>query len=169
MSIINRALHLLRKPFLKLIYRRYIKYMPIARSIGNELSKGRNTKVGAIILDDLRNVKAVGYNGAARGSNADSLMDMRNTKPEKYNWIVHAEANAICNAAMSGSMTRGNVMIATNMPCIHCATLIAQSGIKAVVTIKPTDRFISVWRDSIKRTKILFNEVCIDLIVIDKN
>ena len=46
---------------------------------------------------------------------------------------VHAEANAICNAARSGVSTKGATIYCTMMPCLQCAKLIIQSGIVVVV------------------------------------
>lgn len=51
---------------------------------------------------------------------------------EKLRWVSHAEANAICNAARSGTPLRGGTLYVTTFPCSSCARAIVQSGIARV-------------------------------------
>jgi dCMP deaminase len=54
------------------------------------------------------------------------------TRPEKYDWMEHAERNTIYNAARLGISTLNSVMYATMRPCSACARAIAQAGISTV-------------------------------------
>lgn len=92
-------------------------------------SKDPNTKVGAIIVKDDRLISS-GWNGFARGVKDDFG---RWKRPTKYEFVVHAEANAICNAAKEGISTNGATMWVNRFPCLTCADLIIQSGIKEVI------------------------------------
>ena len=92
-------------------------------------SKDPNTKVGAIIVKDDRLISS-GWNGFARGVND---LHERWQRPTKYEFVVHAEANAICNAAKEGISTNGATMWVNLFPCLQCADLIIQSGINEVV------------------------------------
>lgn len=97
-------------------------------------SKDPSTKVGAVIVDDHRRVVGIGYNGFPRGVHDDK--QRYDTREVKYELVVHAEANAILNAAR----TEGCTLYATFFPCPHCAALIIQAGIRHVVALpSPSD------------------------------
>jgi dCMP deaminase len=119
-------------------------------------SKDPSTKVGALILDNLMGVRAQGWNGAARGCKADT--DHRFDRPEKYYWSVHAEQNAIANAARAGIALQGCTMVVTHPPCMVCANLIVQSGIGFVITNTPSEDFKTRWQADMDRVKVLFQE-----------
>lgn len=92
-------------------------------------SKDPTTKVGAIIVDDTRQL-VEGYNGFPAG-----MLDYAEMweRPEKYNWVIHAEENAIAWAARRGIAIEGATMYCSLHPCAKCARLIAAAGIKEVV------------------------------------
>lgn len=92
-------------------------------------SKDSSTQVGACIVKDKR-VVAIGYNGFPSGVEET---EKRWTRPLKYQYVVHAEANAIAQSARFGVPLDGATIYLTLHPCIGCAKLIAQSGIKEVV------------------------------------
>lgn len=112
-------------------------YLKIAQ-IYSEMSYARRKKVGAILVKDGR-IISTGYNGMPSGMTNDCEtrapgMDeelgyqstMFSTKPE----VVHAEVNAILFAAKHGQSTDGCTLYVTLSPCVHCAKIIIQSGIK---------------------------------------
>ncbi len=109
-----------------------------ARMIGEakrwaSYSKDPSTKVGAVIFDPIRRtIITTGYNGFPRGTlDDDDLYADRNIK---YPRIVHAEANAIVDAAYQGRSTRGAHMAVTHHPCGDvCSGLIIQSGITNII------------------------------------
>ena len=58
---------------------------------------------------------------------------MRSIRPEKYNWIEHAERNAIYSAAKTGIALENATIYVELMPCVECARTIIQAGISEVV------------------------------------
>jgi dCMP deaminase len=87
----------------------------------------KRRKVGALLVKD-RMIISDGYNGTPSGfeniCEEDGL-----TKP----YVLHAEANAITKVAKSGNSSEGSTLYVTASPCLECAKLIIQSGIKRVV------------------------------------
>jgi len=115
-------------------------------------SKDRSTQVGAVLIRD-RNIISTGYNGFPRGVN-DNLEE-RHQRPEKYLWTIHAEENAILNAARLGVSTEGATAYVTPLhPCSGCAKALIQSGITEVVfeQLLPNDR----WVEETEKAKQLF-------------
>lgn len=85
-------------------------------------------QVGALIVKD-RMIISDGYNGTPSGF--ENVCEDENgvTKP----YVLHAEANAITKVAKSGNSSLGATMYVTASPCIECAKLIIQAGIRRVV------------------------------------
>ena len=85
-------------------------------------------QVGALIVKD-RMIISDGYNGTPSGF--ENVCEDENgvTKP----YVLHAEANAITKVAKSGNSSLGATMYVTASPCIDCAKLIIQAGIRRVV------------------------------------
>lgn len=88
----------------------------------------RRRQVGALIVKD-RMIISDGYNGTPSGF--ENICEDENgvTKP----YVLHAEANAITKVAKSGNSSEGATLYVTASPCIECAKLIIQSGIKRLV------------------------------------
>ena len=114
---------------------KFIKaYMDTARNFA-ELSHARRAKVGAIVVKDDR-IVSIGYNGmpADWDNNCENVIGYTNgepvlkTKPE----VLHAETNAITKLARSTESGLGADMFITHGPCLECAKLIYQSGIRRV-------------------------------------
>ena len=101
-------------------------------------------QVGAVIVKN-RNILATGYNGAPAG--LPHCLDVgcliyENKNPEgavEENCfrIIHAEINAIVQAAKSGTSIEGAVIYVTHSPCLHCLKVIINAGIKKVYYRKP--------------------------------
>ena len=95
-----------------------------------ELSHARRLHVGAIVIKDDR-IISIGYNGMPAGWDnncEDEINNELQTRPE----VLHAESNAISKLARSSESGDGSVMFITHAPCIDCAKLIFQSGIRQV-------------------------------------
>ena len=109
-------------------------YMQTAQTFA-ELSSAQRLHVGAIIVKDDR-IISIGYNGMPAGwSNVceDVAEDgTLTTKPE----VLHAESNAIAKLARSNDSGDGADLFVTHSPCLECAKLIYQSGIKNVYYAK---------------------------------
>lgn len=101
-------------------------------------SQDGQTKCGCVICDSDHCVLGIGYNGFPRDID-DSLLP--NLRPEKYEFIIHAELNAIFNC--SAKPTNGIAYI-TGKPCIPCLMNLWQWGVREVVTGSQA----SVMRDS---------------------
>ena len=88
------------------------------------------TQCGCVIVNPLDNTTvAHGYNGFVRGVDNSKLP---NTRPDKYPFMIHAEANAIVQAAKNGVKVDGSEIHVTASPCYNCFKLIANAGIKII-------------------------------------
>lgn len=123
-------------------------------------SKDQSTHCGAVIVDDMNNVVATGYNSFVRGIN-DNVQE-RQERPGKYMWMEHSERNAIYSASMRGCILRGCKIYVTGIPCADCARAIIQAGIKEVVIEKRED-FGKEWDESCKVTLTMFEEAGVEL------
>ena len=114
-------------------------YMQTAQIFAN-CSTAVRLKVGAIVVKDDR-ILSIGYNGTPSGWDNNCEYEtvelysgyegaihrtVLKTKPE----VLHAETNAIAKVARSTNSTDGADMICTHAPCLDCAKLIHQAGIK---------------------------------------
>lgn len=97
-------------------------------SIWAENSYCERRKVGALIVKD-KMIISDGYNGTPAGFENVCEDEDGITKP----YVLHAEANAITKVARSNNSSEGATMYVTASPCIECAKLIIQSGIRRVV------------------------------------
>ncbi len=88
-------------------------------------------KVGALLVKD-RMIISDGFNGTPAGfENICEDPATGKTKP----YVLHAEANAITKVAKSGNNSQGATLYVTDAPCLECAKLIIQAGIKRVVYV----------------------------------
>ena len=85
-------------------------------------------KVGALVVKD-NMIISDGYNGTPTGFENICEDDNNVSKP----YVLHAEANAITKLARSSNSSDGATLYVTASPCIECAKLIIQSGIKRVI------------------------------------
>ena len=103
------------------------RYLRMSR-IWAENSYCQRRQVGAIIVKD-KMIISDGYNGTPVGF--ENVCEDENglTKP----YVLHAEANALTKVARSNNSSDGATMYITASPCLECAKLIIQSGIRRVV------------------------------------
>ena len=94
-------------------------------------SKDPNTQVGACIVDNNNIILSTGYNGFPYGCSDDIFPWEREGDDTKYNYVVHAELNAILNAR--GKNLKGAKLYVDLFPCNECAKAIIQSGVSEVV------------------------------------
>jgi len=93
-------------------------------------SKDPGTKVGAVLVSD-RRIIATGYNGFPQ--NISDSFDRYEDRETKLSYTVHAEVNAILNAAKNGSPTDSSTLYVTFPPCVRCSTAVIQAGVTNVV------------------------------------
>lgn len=110
-------------------------YMGIAE-LTSRLSYGRRLKVGAVLVKG-NQIIGTGYNGMPSGWDNNCEHEVYNevskqvelkTKPQ----VLHAESNALMKVARSTENSEGAILFCTHSPCIECAKLIYQAGIKQV-------------------------------------
>ncbi len=104
-----------------------LRYLRMAR-IWAENSYCKRRQVGALIVKD-KMIISDGYNGTPSGF--ENVCEDENNVTKTY--VLHAEANAITKIAHSSNSSEGATMYVTASPCIECAKLIIQSGIRRVV------------------------------------
>ena len=103
------------------------RYIRMA-NIWAENSYCQRRQVGALIVKD-KMIISDGYNGTPSGFENICEDETNHTKP----YVLHAEANAITKIARSNNSSEGATMYVTASPCIECANLIIQAGIKRVI------------------------------------
>ena len=103
------------------------RYLRMAR-IWAENSYCKRRQVGALIVKD-KMIISDGYNGTPSGFENNCEEEDNTTKP----YVLHAEANAITKIACSNNSSKDSTLYVTASPCIECAKLIIQSGIKRLV------------------------------------
>ncbi len=107
------------------------RYMRMAL-IWAENSYCERRKVGALLIKD-KMIISDGYNGTPSGFENICEDEAFKTKP----YVLHAEANAITKVARSHNSSDGATLYVTASPCIECAKLIIQAGIRRVVYGEP--------------------------------
>ncbi len=118
-------------------------FMTIAQQVA-ERSTCNRAKVGAVIVRD-RNILATGYNGAPAGmphcTEAGCLIYESKTPYGEVEQncfrTIHAEINAIAQAAKNGSTIKDSSIYVTHTPCIHCIKVLVNTGIKTVYYESP--------------------------------
>ena len=118
-------------------------FLEIAQTASKRASCFRGKKVGAVLVKD-RQILATGYNGAPKG--AKNCLELGNCIRKdnsiasgerlEYCRATHAEQNAIAQAAFQGVSSKGAVLYSTTFPCILCAKLLINAGIKEIVFIE---------------------------------
>ena len=117
------------------------RFMNLAETVANWSSCFQeNRHVGAVIVKDKR-ILTTGYNGASSGiescaERGECLRRVRNRASgtmQEVCYAVHAEQNAIIQAAKLGISLEGAVMYVTHQPCVICTRMILNSGVKKVI------------------------------------
>lgn len=113
-------------------------FMTITRQVA-ERSTCLRAKVGAVIVRD-RNILATGYNGSPAGTphclDAGCLVYRSQTPSGEWEEncfrTIHAEINAIAQAAKNGAAIRDGVVYITHTPCLHCFKVLINTGITRI-------------------------------------
>jgi dCMP deaminase len=118
-------------------------FMRIAHMVA-ERSTCPRAKVGAVIVKD-RNILATGYNGAPRGAphcaDVGCLIYTSSTpdgdREDNCYRVIHAEINAISQAAKNGTAIDGCDIYITHSPCIHCLKVLINIGVRTIYYAEP--------------------------------
>ncbi|MES9846593.1 MAG: dCMP deaminase family protein [Candidatus Sedimenticola sp. PURPLELP] len=119
-------------------------------------SKDPSSQVGAVITDGNR-IVSLGYNGFAAGvvDAPERLVD-RNTK---LNLTIHAEENAMIFAKRD---LTGCTVYVTHPPCPRCASKLIQEEIGRIVSIAPSEDFLSRWADDLELSMQMYREAGVE-------
>ena len=130
-------------------------FLNLCKSISLK-SKDPSTKVGALIVGPNKEIRSTGWNGFARGI-VDSK-ERYESRPLKYDLVVHAELNAICNAARVGTPLDGCTLYVFPLyVCNDCAKAVIQVGIKEIVMVS-SERNKQIWINKMELSRIMFDE-----------
>ena len=125
------------------------RYLRMA-SIWSENSYCKRRQVGALIVKN-KMIISDGYNGTPSGF--ENVCEDENNVT--YPYVLHAEANAITKIARSNNNSEGATLYVTDSPCIECAKLIIQAGIKRVVYSRQ-ERFAVLQHRSLSCHQVLY-------------
>ncbi len=117
-------------------------------------SKDPGTKVGCVLVNE-RRILSTGYNGFPHTISDD--LERYIDREYKLSVTVHAEKNAILNAAKNGTKVEGSTLYVTFPPCSQCASAIIQAGVAKVVCPDP-DSAPERWRNNFIAANNLFYE-----------
>ncbi len=135
------------------------RYLDIAKSVAT-WSPDPSRRIGAVIIGDKGQIKSQGYNGFPRG--IKDLPERYNDRQTKYNYVCHAEANAVYNALHNGTSVLGDTIYVTGLPVCHeCAKAIIQVGIKKVIYDTPIESGTG-WDESCLLALSMFDECGIE-------
>jgi dCMP deaminase len=123
-------------------------------------SKDPSTKVGCILTIEDR-VLSMGFNGFPRRVGDDPRRHPERYEGNaRYDWTIHAEPNAICNAAKHGIALNGATAYISLPPCGPCAGLLVQAGIWRVVY---DQKFTDEWRAR-RQSKYIDNTLALTIL-----
>lgn len=105
------------------------RFFKIAEEVST-WSKDPGTKVGCVLVDDNKRILSTGYNGFPAGFN-DSLIESM-SRDKKLAFTIHAEVNAIINAAKNGVNIEGSTAYVTFHPCTNCISALINAGITII-------------------------------------
>ena len=111
-------------------------FMEIVEQISAR-SPDPHTRHGCVLVDQDNRVISTGYNGPVSGLPND-LVPL--TRPEKYDWFIHAEDNAV---AFSRCDLRGATAYVTGQPCASCFRRLLQVGVRRIVVGERESKCIS--------------------------
>ena len=135
------------------------RFLRIAEEI-RSWSKDPGTKVGCVLVQDRRMI-ATGYNGFP--STLSDSLELYKDREYKLAVTVHAEKNAILNAAKNGAKTEGATAYVTFPPCSQCAASLIQAGISQVICPDPA-KAPERWRASFKLANEMLYESGVKLL-----
>jgi dCMP deaminase len=130
------------------------RFLNVANEVAN-WSKDPGTCVGSVLVKD-RRILATGYNGFPAG--LDDSLERYSNRELKLAYTVHAEVNALLNAAKNGAETKGSTLYVTFPPCVNCATCIAQAGVERVVC-PDVDTAPERWKDNFLQGQSVLAEI----------
>lgn len=114
--------------------------------------------VGAVLVSPWNSIIATGYNGAPKWMDHCLDIGCNNDDAGHCTRAVHAEANAIAQAALMGTSTKDSTMYCTQLPCLRCLNLMVNAGVKNVFYLDASYR-----PEAVKAAASFIIESCINL------
>jgi len=106
------------------------RFLTLAEHVA-EWSKGPRKRIGAVIVRPDRSIASLGYNGPPRGFDDAAFLAM--SRDEQHAVVIHAEDNAIRQAATGEDLSQCTLYVSPLLPCHNCAERIIAAGIRRVV------------------------------------
>lgn len=145
---------------------RHLKFLKAAYTLSLQ-SPDQSTQNGSVIVDESDRIVGEGFNVFPTGVQET---EERWERPLKYQYIEHAERNAIYDAAKRGNSTDGLTMYCPWSACVDCARAIIQSGIKTLVgheNIRAKVRSNDKWLVQIGIADEMLKEAGVELILVE--
>jgi dCMP deaminase len=111
---------------------KFIDYFMRLAELTSTLSYAQKLQVGAVIVKGDDQIIATGYNGTPTGFDNSCEEILPDGSLKTFPIVLHAESNALMKVARSTESSKGATLFCTHSPCIDCAKLIHQAGIKRV-------------------------------------
>lgn len=140
------------------------RFLRIAHEVSS-WSHDPGTKVGCVLVQDRRMI-ASGYNGFPQ--NLSDSLELYKDREYKLAVTVHAEANAILNAAKNGAKTQSCTAYVTFPPCSQCAAALIQAGVTMVICPDPANA-PERWRASFKLANEMLYQSGVKLLYYSEN
>jgi dCMP deaminase len=140
------------------------RFLEMAEQIAG-WSKDPSRGVGAVIVSGAKQIVATGFNGLPRG-----VKDLpeRLERPAKYDYVCHAELNAIIQCARNGVSPVGCTVYTSFSPCIQCTLAIVQAGVARVVTYEYGGEQDAHWQESFAKAKAVMAEAGVEYVALVK-
>jgi len=107
----------------------FINYFMSLALLASKRSHDMQTQHGCVVTDSMNRILGVGYNGFPRGMKDDTLPNLR---PDKYDWMVHAERNALANCQIRPD---DGIAYVTGQCCLDCGMALWAHGVKKIYMI----------------------------------
>ena len=118
-------------------------------------SHDSQTQCGCVLVKNKTSI-ATGYNGFMRDVNDRKLPTER---PDKYPFMIHAEANAIYNCAREGKSTLGARAYITAAPCTSCLQMLWQCGVHEIYFSDLSSPKGGIWKEKYSKILALIGDV----------
>lgn len=119
-----------------------------------------STQVGAALVGPDKEVRLTAFNGPPRGVEDT---EARRTRPTKYLFASHAEANLVAFAAREGIRTKGCTVYVSHPPCAACARTMIQAGVAEIVVGNGQFAASAVWDEENAAAEAMFAEAGVKL------
>ena len=140
------------------------RFLELAEQIAG-WSKDPSRGVGAVIVSGAKQIVATGFNGLPRG-----VKDLpeRLERPAKYDYVCHAELNAIIQCARNGVSPVGCTDYTSFSPCVQCTLAIVQAGIVRVVTYEYGGEADAHWEESFRKARAVMAEAGVEYVAVGR-